>query len=469
VRLGQDNLLSHQLEFRDHFLAEKSRARQLLLAPTGLGKGYVAQVIADQVVREESDGKALFLVPAGLREQFASALGEWAPPYSVESVDRRRLREILSGAQGDDVWPCPSIVVMSIEFARQEDVTPLLLGSRWSLLVVDEAHLVRGPRMRLIRELADIADRVLLLSAVDAEVVTSELPDLEVVRWSRDVVDAAGRRLLVAVPRARHVVDYARSQEEASLAAAFLRLIQEGIIEREAPQLDLIRRVMMNALASSRSALEQTLLRQLDKLSADFDLRLATGQPMQTQEGTSEVETETNFLELLSGSPVWKQTGDASRRLTELVARLDALPADTKAGALRTLIDTLRRREEGAPICIFTSFAATAEYLAEVLAESTDVFLLTGAMAVEARTEAAARVFATGGVLIATHAVQGMDLSTSHLAVHYDLPERELQMEQRWGRLDRVGQTETVQAFAFRDQLRTLEWEETVLRRHGFI
>lgn len=469
VSLRQLKLLPHQLTFRDRFLAEGGGVRQLLLAPTGMGKGYVAQVIADEVVRGDSGSRALFLVPAMLTEQFASSLRELEPSYLVERVDRRRLREILSEAQGHDVWASPSVVVMSIEFARQEDVAPLLLRSHWSLVVVDEAHMLRGSRMRLVRDLWGTADRVLLLSALEAEDVASDLPGLDIVRWSRDVVDGLGRRLLVAVPRARHVVDYARSHEEAAFTGSFLELLNEGISEREAPRLDLIKRVMMNALASSRSAVEQVMLRQLDRLSADSDVGASRESFGRTQGASAELETELDFMEAPQSSPMWKEPRDASRRLAELIARLDALPADSKAGALCSLIETLRRREEAAPICIFSSFATTAEYLAEVLGDTANVLVVTGAMADEARSEAVEGFLAIGGVLIGTHAAQWMNLSASHLAVHYDLPEGHRQMEQRWGRLDRLGQKETVDAFAFRDQLRTLEWEETLLRRHGFI
>ena len=44
-----------------------------------------------------------------------------------------------------------------------------------------------------------------------------------------------------------------------------------------------------------------------------------------------------------------------------------------------------------------------------------------------------------------------------------------VQMEQRWGRLDRVGQTQTVHAYAFHDVTKTFEWEDRLLREYGFL
>ena len=73
-----------------------------------------------------------------------------------------------------------------------------------------------------------------------------------------------------------------------------------------------------------------------------------------------------------------------------------------------------------------------------------------------------------GGILVVTEASQGLDLSASHVAVHYDLPSSVSLMEQRWGRQDRVGQANTVHAYAFHDTTNIVELEQEALSTFGF-
>ena len=465
----RDALLPHQLEFYESFLSVDASDRQLLLAATGMGKGHVAQLLAHEVASREPGARVLVLAPASLTASFAAGLTRLEPSYAVHLVDRRRLRELLSETQGDEIWGRPSVVVMSIEFARQEDVCALLVATEWSLVVVDEAHVLGGVRKRLVQQLASSTKRMLLLSAVEPSQPIDGIPGLKIVRWSRDAVDARGRPLLVRVPRAHHVVDYARSQEEASFTALLLELLRDGTRGHETPQIELTKRVILNALASSTSALEHVLLRQRDRLAPASDISRSWEGSAERRASSTDLESDARDVELLEASPLWGDGEDAALRLGDLIARLDALPGDSKAVSLRELVEELRQRETDAPICIFSLFASTAEYVAEVLGDLPDLWLVTGAMAFAERSVAVDRFMTDGGVMIATHAVQGLNLTTSHLAIHYDLPEGQLQMEQRWGRLDRVGQTKTVDAFAFRDRLRALDWEELLLRRHGFI
>jgi SNF2 family DNA or RNA helicase len=470
VSVGQgDVLLPYQLEFYESFLSPRTADRQLLVAPPGMGKGYVAQRIVHEVADRDSESRVLVLAPASLTAGFAAGLEGLHPAYPVHVVDRRRLRELLSEAREDDIWERPSVVVMSIEFARQEDVRTLLVETEWSLVVVDEAHSLEGARSRLVQQLAGSAARLLLLSAVEPARTAQRIPRLNIVRWTRDAVDAAGRALLVTVPRARHIVDYTRSQEEVALAALLLDLVSEEMKGHDTPQIELIKRVTTNALASSPSVLEHLLLRQRARLAEGSDAGMSWANSGDQRADGDELGSATQGFEAPEESLLWRDPKGAAIRLDDLIARLDALPGDSKATCLREFVNELRHREGAAPICIFTLFASTADYVAEIMGDLPDVRLLTGAMAFGERALTVDEFVAAGGVLIATHAMQGLNLSGSHLAIHYDLPEGSSQMEQRWGRLDRVGQTETVHAFAFRDRLRTLDWEELLLRRHGFI
>ena len=123
---------------------------------------------------------------------------------------------------------------------------------------------------------------------------------------------------------------------------------------------------------------------------------------------------------------------------------------------LDTTLDLIRelQRDEGAPdikVLVFTEFVATQEMLAEFLgSRSFTVVRLNGSMGLEER-RAAQDTFATGSqVMVSTEAGgEGLNLQFCHVVVNYDLPWNPMRVEQRIGRVDRIGQKEIVRAFNF--------------------
>jgi ERCC4-related helicase len=457
-------LLPHQLEFYRSFRSDDSPKHQLLLAPPGLGKGFVAQALAHGIVQADAAARVLVIAPRALTSAFAEGIAELTPVCRVDIVDRRRLREILSNETGE-VWPSGTVFVMSTDFAKRHDVLELLAATRWSLAIVDEVHSLEGLRRELVRRLVDHADRLLLLSATgEPSAIAAAVPDLEVVRWQRDVVDARGKPLFPSVPRARHVIEYERSDAEAGFVREALAVIDRFGRQSDLPQSALVRRMMLNALASSPNAIEQFLLRQLDDRRLPHAFEASSTEPP-SDEGV-EVASGDEFVGYYAS--MWEDARAASSALQSLVAQLDALPIDSKAVELGRLVST-RIQNPSSRTCVFSMFTGTAEYLAAVLDDVTDVQILTGRMTQEERAAALQEFEEGGGTLVATGAAYGIDLALADAVVHYDLPEGRLQMEQRWGRFDRVGQTRTVNGYVFRDVRQTLDWEEQLLRRHGFV
>jgi SNF2 family DNA or RNA helicase len=459
-------LLPHQLAFYEHFLAPDTSRRQVLIAPPGMGKGFVAQLIAHHVAKDDPSARILILAPAALVDSFSSALNELEPTYRVDVVDRKRLREVVSAAQTYDLWQSPAVIVMSIEFAKKEDVLTLLAGTHWSLVIMDEAHALQGRRKQLVEQLSGSAERLLLLGGVeDASRAVDAISGLEVVRWTRDATDAQGRALFVEVPRAHHVIDYMRSDDEAAFATHLLQAFDQVMVDTNSPQVELAKRIATSALASSPAAIERALLGHGERLASRLGLDRSWGNSDYPPGAADGLDFDLG----LSTPSIWRDPDRASSVLAELVGALELLPVDSKAAKLREFVAVERGRSDVLRICVFSLFVSTAEYVAEILGDFDDAWLLTGRSTHADRAEAMDKFNESGGVLVTTSAAQGLNLATSHLAIHYDLPEGRPQMEQRWSRLDRIGQTKTVHAFALRDANRTLEWEEHLLQKHGFV
>ncbi|BCO37716.1 helicase [Mycobacterium heckeshornense] len=141
--------------------------------------------------------------------------------------------------------------------------------------------------------------------------------------------------------------------------------------------------------------------------------------------------------------------------LDDLVARATRvrnLGQDRKWAELRTLIidrDLLRRDDDGRPrkLIIFTEHRDTLDYLAaqirNVLGRDDPVVVIHGGVRREDRRQIRERFShdPTCQVLVATDAAgEGLNLQAAHLMINYDLPWNPNRIEQRFGRIHRIGQ-----------------------------
>jgi len=133
--------------------------------------------------------------------------------------------------------------------------------------------------------------------------------------------------------------------------------------------------------------------------------------------------------------------------------------ADAKAEALIDWIYTLQAEEKDPDlkILLFTEFVPTQNMLHNFLEErSISVVCLNGSMSMEER-EVAQNTFRNKvRVLISTDAGgEGLNLQFCHVIINYDMPWNPMRIEQRIGRVDRIGQPKTVRAinFVFEDSV----------------
>jgi SNF2 family DNA or RNA helicase len=124
--------------------------------------------------------------------------------------------------------------------------------------------------------------------------------------------------------------------------------------------------------------------------------------------------------------------------------RADALVEDAKSRALVNLLGAWRDK-----LLVFTRFRATQEHVARVLRQAGEsVVTYHGALRRDEK-EAAVRAFeGPARILVSTEAGgEGRNLQFAHGLVNYDLPWNPMRIEQRIGRLSRVGQTRDVHVF----------------------
>jgi len=145
------------------------------------------------------------------------------------------------------------------------------------------------------------------------------------------------------------------------------------------------------------------------------------------------------------GGFVLSDPGRERRLLTSALeaARAACAAGESKLGAVTRL---LRRVEE--PAIIFTEYRDTLQHFAQAL--PTPSLQLHGGLSAGERRAVIDAFTLAGGVLLATDAAaEGLNLQhRCRLVVHLELPWSPARLEQRIGRVDRIGQHRTVHAIA---------------------
>ncbi len=83
--------------------------------------------------------RVLIVVPGHLKDQWREELKDRFEETFVV-IDRGQ----ISAHYGENVWERENQIITSMDFARQDEILPSLSSARFDLIVVDEAHKMRG-------------------------------------------------------------------------------------------------------------------------------------------------------------------------------------------------------------------------------------------------------------------------------------------------------------------------------------
>jgi ATP-dependent helicase HepA len=140
------------------------------------------------------------------------------------------------------------------------------------------------------------------------------------------------------------------------------------------------------------------------------------------------------------------------QEINRILQLLNEIGIDSKA---KVLVEHMRElRNDSVPkVLIFTEYLETQRQLAQLLAgEGWGVNIFNGGLSSQQK-DAAVEGFRTGAgpqVLMSTEAgAEGRNFQFCHMMVNYDLPWNPMSVEQRIGRIDRIGQAYPVLIFNF--------------------
>jgi superfamily II DNA or RNA helicase len=440
---AQIDLMPQQLEpalaiVRGHGL------RVLLADDVGLGKTIQAGLVIAELLARRAIDRALILTPANLRDQWAEELSSRFG-FDVAQADARTLRgRAASLPLGQNPWSLGTIVIASLDYAKRGEVFPAVASCLWDAVIVDEAHTAVGDsdRCAAVRQIASRAAYVLLLTATphsgDARAFETlcgiggdEDPPLMVFRRTRaTVLGTATRRV--------HTLFIKPSPHERRLFHALASYERAVVAERGRA---LAASVLQKRALSSAWSLSESVGRRLaalERASPAEDARQMT-LPLADPGDTDDEDAPPEWPQELSLADSRKET----RLLKQLAAAAHAASAaDSKQHAVVRL---LRRTRES--VIVFTEYRDTALHLASRLGTS---LVLHGGLGRAARQSVLETFHRHDrAVLVATDAGgQGLNLHrTCRLVVNLELPWNPMRLEQRIGRVDRIGQRRRVHAF----------------------
>src|SRR5699024_10366527 len=141
-------------------------------------------------------------------------------------------------------------------------------------------------------------------------------------------------------------------------------------------------------------------------------------------------------------------------KLTELADRCMEAEIDVIADYLLNLLEELKKEEHDpdVKVIIFTEFTSTQEMLRKLLEEQGGYrcVKINGSMAYHERVKALQDFKEDVQILVSTDAAgESLNMQFAHVVINYDIPWNPMIVEQRIGRVDRIGQDKKVKAINF--------------------
>lgn len=208
-------------------------------------------------------------------------------------------------------------------------------------------------------------------------------------------------------------------------------------------------------LSSSSSAIREALRKRIRRLCERMEAPNMGVESGHLTEEEVEKWEDPRELSVLAEQHTHEVGSDAPEAIASEVALLEGLVnrlgkvRDSKASRLLHTIRTEIAAEE--KVLIFTQFLQTQEFLKKTLEiNGYEVEVFNGVMDQLQKDEAARRFRDKSQILVATEAGgEGRNFQFAHVMFNYDLPWNPMKVEQRIGRLDRIGQKEDVVIYNF--------------------
>ncbi len=428
------------------------RGRGMLCDEVGLGKTIEAGLVLKEYLVRNVVQRVLVVTPVALVEQWREELAtKFNLPDFITSAD------VEFRAAGLEAWERFPRLVASLATARRADHRARIAQIPYDLIIVDEAHHLKNRASTSWKFVNELQRKyILLLTATPVENDLDELYNLITLlkpgqlktprEFRRQFVVRGDPRLPKNRGQLRELlgdvmVRHSRSQVNLRLPPRQASTIRLNLTPQEAEFYEAVSAIVRAQLSpftppSISPNMEGERLRQVDRFA------LLT---LQREIGSSPQAAEPTLRSLAE-----RAREDAQRRsLLTLADQAGQVTTWAKTDAFEKLLHTLFSADPTEKVLLFTHFRRTLDLLAERLrAMGVDFVVYHGQLATRAKQQAIDDFQSRARVLLSTEAAgEGRNLQFCRTMINFDIPWNPMRIEQRVGRIHRVGQTREVRIY----------------------
>ena len=404
----------------------------LLSDEVGLGKTVEAGIIIKEFLVTSLAKKVLILAPPSLLPQWQD---EMMSKFNLDFVSQKGDSRFVNVFSHD-------LLLMSHSSAVFPNYSEALKDTFWDILVVDEAHSMKNSSTRKHQLVKNLSKRhLLLLSATPVQNNLSELYNI------------------IDLLRPGYLGTWSQFKEKYSLDKKSRTLNPSSQKELQ----DILSKVIIRTTRKEVSSyidfknrIPHTNI--LEPTEKEFDLYNGISDAIRVAYNSSE---DSNFLALMTYQRLSASSTQCSKRALynmklnkiideqkydELHSLADEILIDSKLSHLLKIIDN-----DASKFLIFTEFYATQDYVVENLENrGYTVTIFNGKMSVDEKSESVSNFKNKSQIMVSTGAGgEGQNFQFCHNVVNYDLPWNPMKVEQKIGRVHRIGQTNDVNIYNY--------------------
>ena len=417
--------LEHQIQTALTVL-QKMRCRALLADEVGLGKTIEAGIIIKELMIRGLISHVMILVPAGLCRQWQSEL----------SIKFDEDFFIFSGkllAESDQK------LIVSYDLAKRR---PSLLNHKWDMLILDEIHRLKNRGTALYKFVRQLKSRYILgLSATPLQNTLDELYSIvNLVKPGKLGTIRSFKRKFVPKNNPRGLLRGRENELKAILADVMIRNRRDtcatkfphrrvGIYYIDPSSSE--KQLYESVSGYVREEYKSEFLRNTGMSTHMLSLIILQRELMSTPRAVM------GTLSRIALRPSYPET--IKRRLLGYANLAQKIELPSKLLALKQLI----RQRKGQRILIFSEFVNSVRFLKHNIGHwGLPAISLTGGHSHKRRAEILSQFQRTDGAILVTTEAGGVGLNLQfcHHLINYDLPWNPQRIEQRIGRIDRIGQ-----------------------------
>lgn len=487
--------LPHQLHVLNRAM-ETNNIRYILADEVGLGKTIEAGMIIRELKSRGLVSRILVVCPTGLVTQWANEMQEKFHekfqvilPSDYDTIRRLTNSDDVYGQFDQVISPMDSIKPIEkhagwseekVEKYNEERIYSII-NSGWDLIIIDEAHRVAGSsgevaRYKLGNLLEQASPYLLLLSAtphngktepflrlirlLDADafpnaksIVREQVAPFLIRTEKREAIDNNGN--LLFKNRITHLVTISWDErnnlqrELYEMVSSYVAKTYNKALRNRKKNMCLIFLliIMQRMVTSSTAAIRQSLERRLNVL---LEQRTCVGNLR--EEDLDELNIEDGVEDALEAISLDMELEiEELKQIISLAKQAQFQNQDAKVEPLLNEIDAILSEDRTQKVIIFTEFVATQTYLQELLVNrGYTVTILNGGMSIDERNAAMQEFKTSTSIFISTDAGgEGLNLQFANIIINYDLPWNPMKIEQRCGRVDRIGQQRDVHIYNF--------------------